>query len=65
MELLTENVPAAENDIQMIVVDAISLFRKHPFRLYEGERLKEIARFFLGGRESLVDMMSTRRLMTI
>ena len=42
MDLLTENAPAAENDIQMIMVDAIRPFRNHPFRLYEGERLQEM-----------------------
>ena len=42
MDLLTENAPAAENDIQMIMVDAIRPFRNYPFRLYEGERLQEM-----------------------
>lgn len=42
MDLLTENAPVAENDIQMIAVDAIRPFRNHPFRLYEGERLQEM-----------------------
>ena len=42
MDLLTENASGAENDIQMINVDAIRPFRNHPFRLYEGERLQEM-----------------------
>lgn len=42
MDLLTENAPTAENDIQMINVDTIRPFRNHPFRLYEGERLQEM-----------------------
>lgn len=42
MDFLTENASGAENDIQMINVDAIRPFRNHPFRLYEGERLQEI-----------------------
>lgn len=42
MDLLTDSVSSSENDIQMIAVDAIRPFRKHPFRLYEGERLEEM-----------------------
>lgn len=42
MDLLTDSVSASENDVQMIAVDAIRPFRKHPFRLYEGERLEEM-----------------------
>lgn len=34
MDFLTENASGAENDIQMINVDAIRPFRNHPFRLY-------------------------------
>ena len=41
MDLLTENAPAAENDIQMIMVDAIRPFRNHPFRLYEGDACRK------------------------
>ena len=39
MDLLTDSISTSENDVQMIAVDAIRPFRKHPFRLYEGERL--------------------------
>ena len=42
MDLLTDSVSTSENDVQMIAVDAIRPFRKHPFRLYEGERLEEM-----------------------
>lgn len=42
MDLLTDNAPVEENDIQMIMVDTIRPFRNHPFRLYEGERLQEM-----------------------
>ena len=34
MDLLTDNAPVEENDIQMIMVDTIRPFRNHPFRLY-------------------------------
>ena len=34
--------PAVVKDIQMLSVDAVMPFRDHPFRLYEGERLKDM-----------------------
>ena len=34
--------PAAVKDIQMLTVDAVKPFHDHPFRLYEGERLKDM-----------------------
>ena len=34
--------PAAVKDIQMLSVDAVKPFHDHPFRLYEGERLKDM-----------------------
>lgn len=32
-----EEVSAVENGIRMLPIDSIRPFRKHPFRLYEGE----------------------------
>lgn len=37
-----EDVSAAENGIQMLPIGSIRPFRKHPFRLYEGERLDDM-----------------------
>ncbi|MEH2956548.1 ParB N-terminal domain-containing protein [Candidatus Merdisoma sp. JLR.KK006] len=37
-----EEVSAPENGIRMLPIDSIRLFRKHPFRLYEGERLDDM-----------------------
>ena len=34
--------PAVVKDIQMLSVDAVKPFHDHPFRLYEGERLKDM-----------------------
>lgn len=38
----TEEVSAPEDGIRMLPVDSIRPFRKHPFRLYEGERLDDM-----------------------
>jgi ParB family chromosome partitioning protein len=37
-----EEVSAVENGIRMLPIDSIRPFRKHPFRLYEGERLEDM-----------------------
>ena len=37
-----EEVSAPENGIRMLPIDSIRPFRKHPFRLYEGERLEDM-----------------------
>ena len=37
-----EEVCAVENGIRMLPIDSISPFRRHPFRLYEGERLEDM-----------------------
>ncbi len=37
-----EEVSAPENGIKMLPIDSIRPFRKHPFRLYEGERLEDM-----------------------
>lgn len=44
MDLLAgaEEVSAPENGIRMLPIDSIRPFRKHPFRLYEGERLEDM-----------------------
>ena len=36
------DVPVIVKDIQMLPVDAVKPFHDHPFRLYEGERLKDM-----------------------
>lgn len=35
-------VTALENGVQMLPIDSIRPFRKHPFRLYEGDRLDDM-----------------------
>lgn len=37
-----EEVSAPEDGIRMLPIDSIRPFRKHPFRLYEGERLDDM-----------------------
>ena len=37
-----EEVSAPENGIRMLPIDSIRPFRKHPFRMYEGERLEDM-----------------------
>ena len=37
-----EEVSAPENGIRMLPIDSIRPFRRHPFRLYEGERLEDM-----------------------
>ena len=37
-----EEVSAVENGIRMLPIDGIRPFRRHPFRLYEGERLEDM-----------------------
>ena len=37
-----EEVSAPENGIRMLPIDSIRPFRKHPFQLYEGERLEDM-----------------------
>lgn len=34
--------PALESGVQMLPIDSIRPFRKHPFRLYEGNRLDDM-----------------------
>ena len=37
-----EEVSAVEDGIRMLPIDSIRPFRRHPFRLYEGERLEDM-----------------------
>jgi len=40
--LCGEDISAPKNGIEMLPIDSIRPFRKHPFRLYEGERLDDM-----------------------
>lgn len=40
--LCGEDIAAPVNGIEMLPIDSIHPFRKHPFRLYEGERLDDM-----------------------
>lgn len=40
--LYGEDISASKNGIEMLPIDSIHPFRKHPFRLYEGERLEDM-----------------------
>lgn len=47
VDMLTEDSSArfpeiTENTVQMLPVDKIKAFDKHPFRLYDGERLQDM-----------------------
>lgn len=49
VDMLTENTSAkttevkAENGVEQIAIDSIKAFHNHPFHLYEGERLNDMA----------------------
>lgn len=45
IDLLPEEMTVAvvENGIQMIPAESIKPFHNHPFRIYEGERLEDMA----------------------
>ena len=40
--LCGEDIAAPVNGIEMLPIDSVHPFRKHPFRLYEGERLDDM-----------------------
>lgn len=40
--LCGEDIPAPVNGVEMLPIDSVHPFRKHPFRLYEGERLDDM-----------------------
>lgn len=40
--LCGDDISAPKNGIELLPIDIIRPFRKHPFRLYEGERLDDM-----------------------
>ena len=40
--LYGDDIPVPINGIEMLPIDSVHPFRKHPFRLYEGERLDDM-----------------------